>query len=148
MAGGPNGADFNERDNFPNFRDLEDTVSHILYGVLHEGRNKVVDVLSVDIERDLLVETRDLLFRHAVERYKGQLREANIHEQPDLSAKRRTGEKAMASLSGDVVDLYLFAGGFVDVFPKAVLGNAGKYIDFKAPVATGQNTGTSVLNNK
>ncbi len=138
MAGGPNGAVFSERDNFPNFRDLEDTVSHILYGVLHEGRNKVVDVLSVDIERDLLVETRDLLFRHAVERYKGQLREANIHEQPDLSAKRRTGEKAMTSLSGDIVDLYLFAGGFVDVFPKTVLGNAGKYIDFKASVATGQ----------
>ncbi len=134
MAGAPDESD-REKEKFPNFSDLDDTVSHILYGVANEGKGKVAESLLVDIERDLMVQSRECLFKHAVERYKEELRSVNIQESPDLYAKRRTGEKATISLSNDIVDLYVYAGNLVDTFPKAILGNAGKYIEFKRPTA-------------
>lgn len=82
---------------------------------------------------DLLKQTRDTLFKHAVERYWEQLPAINIKDNPDIYPKRRTGEKASATLAGDIVDLYLFATGLIDKFPKTVLGNTGKYIDFQRP---------------
>lgn len=122
-----------EQDIFPNFGDLEDTVNHILYNVVQEGKGKTVEALSMEFERDLLVETRDNLFQHAMKRYREQLREVGIQETPDLYVKRRTGEKAANALAGDIVDLYLYAGRFIDVFPKSILGNVGKLVEFKRP---------------
>lgn len=54
-------------------REISETVNHILNGVLQEGRQKTVEILSVDLERDVLSETRETVLRYATERYWEQL---------------------------------------------------------------------------
>lgn len=110
---------------------LSETVNHMLYGILDEGRNNTVDVLSTELERDVLVETRDIVFKSSVERYKEQLLECGIQEVPIMSVKRRSGEKAAEALACDIVDLYAFGAGLVDFFPKGVLGSTSKYIEVR-----------------
>ena len=112
---------------------MNDTVSHILYGIAKEGKSKVIETLLVDIDKEMLVESRNCLFQHVTERYKEELQQADIQEVPDLYAKRRNGEKAAETLASDCVELYLYARRMVDIFSKAILGNAGKYIEFRRP---------------
>lgn len=101
--------------------------------MLRGGKKSTTDELSVELARDILGETREVLFKHATERYLKQLQNVGIKDKPDLSLKRRNGEKANASLANDVVELYVFATELEDEFPKAVIANVGKFIEFKRP---------------
>lgn len=53
----------------------------------------------MELERDILSETRDITLKHATERYWRQLNDCGIQERPELSVKRRTGEKALENLA-------------------------------------------------
>ncbi len=116
-----------ERDiDWFNYFDEYGGIAHILQKINHgcTSRTDVTTELSDDADNDVLQEIRLKLFNFCKCIFEANLKEQNkLEEGKETNFKllRRTKSGDNTSLSKDIVDLYEFAIGGVDRFPKNVL---------------------------
>ena len=118
--------------NWFNIGDYDGVISHILQKIDIEARNDVIAELANDADCEALQDVRTKLFLVCKKMYETQLREKEIlaeGDELDFSLQKRLKKADNTSLAKDIVDMYEFAIGGNEKFPKNVLSRASKYVD-------------------
>ena len=113
-------------DMAPVLQDLETNVSRILAESEVKHRDSIVESLITDIDDQLLQESRDILFRSAVDLYDEILDSQGIEGSAYLSMKKR---KTTANNAKDCHNLFAFCAGIISIFPRDILSSDSKYIN-------------------
>jgi hypothetical protein len=114
---------------------IEDSVLHFLYQIEKSSKGQVVDELHENVEEDVLKDVRIILFAAAKNIYVQTLiDQAYIQEGEDVEIdlvqrRKRDGNNLLGK---DIVDLYEYTNGYMEMFPKSVIGKKGKYIEVKS----------------
>lgn len=115
---------------------IDDTVTHILFKLERNSKGQVVDELQEDIEEDLLRDVGHKLFNAAKGIYTQTLIEQNFIQDGEVIeielVQRRNQKEDSSLLCKDIVDLYEYVMGYMDMFPRSVLAKKGKYIEVKS----------------
>ena len=88
-------------------------------------RDSIVESLITDIDDQLLQESRDILFRSAVDLYDEILDSQGIEGRAYLSMKKR---KTTANNAKYCYNLYVFCAGIISIFPRDILSSDSKSI--------------------
>ena len=94
----------------------------------------IVEELVVNVDVELLLESRDIIFRFASERYIELLRSENAVDEsalPVLVLKKRRGDNSKVNTSKDIYDLVVYGSGLSDIFPRDVLAHGCRYVELK-----------------
>ena len=116
------------------FTEFDGRISHILGKLECDGKNEVVEELATDVEVDVLQDLRERVFVLAKDSYETALKESETidkNETVDITLIRRTKAGDSSALSKDVVDLYSYAVGWVEEFPRDVLTRGSKLKEVK-----------------
>ena len=109
------------RNYMPILQDIDGQVAQILADCESRPRGDIVESLVDDVDADVVIEARNVLFRAAQSRYDEQLDTAGIDEQARLCIKTRKGDKARTANARDVSDLFLYVAELTGSFPREVL---------------------------
>ena len=104
---------------------LHSCVTHILKKCGSQSRLSVMNEL-VELEAELLKESRLLLFSRSKECYEEQLAQLSIKDEVKIEPKNR---RKIDNTTGDIVDLYLYVIGVREDFPRHVLKDVSVYRD-------------------
>ena len=142
--------DQSENDlNWFNISDFDGVIAHILQKIDIEARGDVISELANDADVDALQDVRAKLFVVCKKMYEGMLRETKAIEEGvevDLTLQKRLKKADNTNLAKDIVDLFEFAIGGNEKFPKNVLARSSKYIDIQTPA--NKEDGTSKACNR
>ena len=94
----------------------------------------VVDELVYEIDDDLILESREIMFKEATSRYIAILENSSYDPTQGIPVltmiKRRQGDRMKFNNCKDLVDLYVYAAGLTDIFPRDTLSTMNsKFID-------------------
>ena len=124
----------------PILQDVDGQVAQILAGIESVAKGVIIESLVDEVDSDVVLETRILLFRLAQGRYDEQLDQASITEQAKLCLKTRKGAKASGANATDVCELFLYAAEITSIFPRDVLSCSSKYVDIQGSPPPGRET--------
>ena len=102
---------------------LDPTISHILKKCGCQSRTTVREELS-ELEIDLLLESRNLLFHQARGFYEERLIQSGVEDIMKIEPKNR---RVKDTASTDIIDLYLFVMGFREDFPRTCVKDLKMY---------------------
>jgi hypothetical protein len=115
---------------------IADSVLHFLYQLEKSSKGQVVDELHENVEEEVWKDVRNKLFVAAKNSYTQTLiDQAYIQEGEDVEidlVQRRRKKDSNSLLCKDIVDLYEYTNGYMELFPKSVIGKKGKYIEVKS----------------
>jgi hypothetical protein len=114
------------------FNDFDGRITHILQKMSISARNDIIDELAMDIEQDMLQDVRQKVFNICKELYENNLREIGVidkDKETDFILQRRAKKSDSTPLARDIVDLYEFAVGATERFPRSVLARSCTYVD-------------------
>lgn len=109
------------------FKHVYGPVQHVIIKVGSQSRSEIVSELSTDIAEDELVIAREELFKVAKEIFQ-QRTSVSV----DIDLKTRKGKNAAISIAGDIHDLYSFASIEDSIFPKDVIKQGSKLLDYES----------------
>ena len=133
--------------------DIEPVIGQILSKVENESKIDIVNELMEHIDQDLVIETRELMYKAACSRYIELLERQDYDPNigiPYMVLKKRTGDTKEAKNCSDTVDLLIFATGLGDSFPRDVLSGPSKFVelsDIKLTSGKGQKIVTGKIVN-
>lgn len=116
-------------------RDLNPTLTQILCKIESEPKCDVVNELLEEIGEELLLESREWIFKSAVSRYvkiyEAQCQDPMVTGVPVLILKKRSGDSKDIKNCNDIVDLAIYASEMGDTFPRDVLSSPSKFIELR-----------------
>ena len=108
-------------------------IKRILLYVGSRPHSELIDLLIEDEDETLLIETRDLIFKKAIERFawltsqaRGMTSQMSL---VDLEMKDRRGDHKLQSYARDIITLYAYYVDLAPDFPKEVLKSTCTYFD-------------------
>jgi hypothetical protein len=139
MADNEDGPEFENRICNLILSDVDQAVARILLKVEYESKSEVIEELHNEVDEELILETRESMFKAATCRYIDLLENDGYQSGsgiPVLILKRRKGDQMRVKNCKDVVELLVFASGLGDIFPRDTLSSPGsKFVElrFKEP---------------
>ena len=119
------------------------------------GIREIVDELLQEIDDDVIVDSREIMFKEATTRYITMLESGSYDPMAGVPVlilvKRRQGDKMRVNNCKDLVDLYVYSTGLSDIFPKDTLSPSNsKYIEIvpKNTLDTNNRGHTTGVNEK
>ena len=97
-----------------------------------DTRQNVEEELSGDFELDFLLEEREKAFSVAKGKFENVLRADGMlgqEDKVDIEVSTRTNRSTVKNIVKEIVDIYDYIMGYTEIFPKAVISKASRYID-------------------
>ena len=116
-------------------------MQNILFGCDIKSMQAVVEEMVEEFDTEFLTGEREKMFECAKDRLRMILKSNAVLDDKhvlDIKCKKRTGKNADTRIAGDIVDLFIYAVGQKEVFPKESLSTTCKMIDLVPNV--GQET--------
>lgn len=116
--------------------DIDVHIAQILSCVESKSGGDIVDSLEEEFDEGALEDARGQAFELAHGRYLRQLRASDVQVGDNLNVnlqiKKRRGQQAKRAVARDLLELYMYANGHKQVFPKDTLTSVKNFVDIHA----------------
>ena len=102
------------------FSYINNAIAMILRKLDIQNTQDAVDEIQADISPELVTDTREIMFKVAVERYTKQAGSSN--QPPQLCLRQRRGRHTTNN-ARDLIDLYLYVNSHSEAFPRGILSS-------------------------